>query len=420
MTTDALCDVPLEVRQSYARSRSLRVGPQILAGGSPTGPLAGTSTVVKDLFAIEGHRIGAGNPDWLAAARIESSHAWAVKRWTDAGASVIGIAHSDELAFSLSGTNVHYGTPVNAAAPEHVPGGSSSGSVAAVAAGLVDYALATDTAGSTRVPASYCGTFGVRTTHGRIPMTGVVPLAPFFDTVGVLAATGEALQRAATVLLEPGAGPKAAAAPPTEIVLATDLLALADSDTAAAVTAAARGLAEVAGVPVTEATLAGVGTLADWQQLFTVRQMADIWATHGTWVTSRHPNLGPGVTSRMRQAAAADPERARLADVGREMVREKIESTIPPGGMLAFATAAGPAPRIDLPGTAKAELRNRTIAMTCVAGLGGLPAVSLPLTTVAGLPVGVCLVGHPGDDETLLAAATVADRMLAPIRRVKP
>lgn len=418
MTTDALCDFPLEVRQSYARSGSLRVGPQILAAGAATGPLAGTSTVVKDLFAIEGHRIGAGNPDWLAAARVESAHAWAVKRWTDVGASVIGISHSDELAFSLSGTNVHYGTPVNPAAPEHVPGGSSSGSAAAVAAGLVDYSLATDTAGSTRVPASYCGTFGVRTTHGRIPMTGVVPLAPFFDTVGVLAATGEALQRAATVLLKPGADPQVAAAPPTEIVLATDILALADSDTAAAVMAAARGLADVAGIPVTEATLAGADTLADWQRRFSARQMTDIWATHGTWVTSRHPHLGPGVTSRMRQAAAADPEQARLADVGRAMVREKIESTIPPGGVLAFATAAGPAPRIDLPGTAKAELRSRTIAMTCVAGLGGLPAVSLPLTTVAGLPVGVCLVGHPGDDETLLAAATVADRMLAPTRRV--
>lgn len=394
------------------RIGALRVGPAVLAEGAADGPLAGTTTVVKDLFDVAGFPTGGGTPDWLAGSPVAERSAWAVQRWVDAGATVAGISHSDELAFSLSGTNVHYGTPLNPRAPGRIPGGSSSGSVSAVASGLVEYALATDTGGSTRVPASYCGVFGIRTTHGRIPVDGLVPLAPAFDTVGVIAASGAALATAAGVLLAPSAAGKAAVpGAPTAIVLAGDVLGLADPDTAEAVAAAAAGLARELDVPLDEVELAG-GRLPDWRTAFMARQLAAIWATHGDWVTAVEPRLGPGVSARMRDAAAADPARAALADQAREEVLRALDAVLPAGGVLAFATASGPAPLIELDAEAKGRLRGQTIAMTCIAGLGGLPAVSLPLAEVDGLPVGLCLLARPGEDELLLAVAERADELL--------
>ncbi|MBW9108493.1 amidase family protein [Microbacterium ureisolvens] len=402
-----------------AATGALRVGPAVLAAGAATGPLAGSVTVTKDLFDVAGQRVGAGNPDWLADAAPAATNAVAVQRWVDAGATVVGISHTDELAFSLSGTNVHYGTPRNPRGSDRIPGGSSSGSVAAVAGGLVDYALATDTGGSTRVPASYSGVFGIRTTHGRVPMTGVVPLAPRFDTVGVLAGTGAMLERATGVLLAVPAVERDAepvlSVPP--IVLAGDVLSLADPDTADAVRAAVRLLGEDLGADVVTAELAGADLLGQWRAAFMARQMPEIWQSHGEWVTRRQPSFGPGVAMRMDEARNASREGMHLADEAREQVLARLDAVLPEGGVLAFAAASGPAPRVDLDAATKGSLRGRTIAMTCIAGLGGLPAVSLPLAEVDRLPVGVCLVARPGEDELLLAVARAVDAFVTRAER---
>lgn len=405
--------VSLPSADDAAATGAFRVGPGVLAAGAATGPLAGTLTVTKDLFDVAGQRVAAGNPDWLADAEPAGANAVAVQRWVDAGATIIGISHTDELAFSLSGTNVHYGTPRNPHDPERIPGGSSSGSAAAVAGGLVDYALATDTGGSTRVPASYSGLFGIRTTHGRVPMTGVVPLAPRFDTVGVLASSGAMLERATRALFDTAAQEADAVAPVTRIVLAADVLALADPDAADAVATAVRRLGEALGVDVTTTELAGPEQLADWRAAFMARQMPEIWQTHGAWVTRRKPSFGPGVATRMSDARSASRDGMHLADDARVEVLNRLDAALAEGAVLAFAAASGPAPRVDLDAAAKGSLRGRTIAMTCIAGLGGLPAVSLPLAEVDGLPVGVCLVARPGEDEMLLAVARAIDPLVA-------
>ncbi len=107
---------------------------------------------------------------------------------------MVGKAITDELTYSLNGENIHYGTPVNPKAPGRIPGGSSSGSAVAVAGELADFALGTDCGGSVRAPASFCGIYGMRPSHGRISTAGVFRLAPRFDTVGWFARDGRLLE----------------------------------------------------------------------------------------------------------------------------------------------------------------------------------------------------------------------------------
>src|SRR4029077_4269094 len=128
-------------------------------------------------------------------------HAVCVEQLLAAGAHCVGKTVTDELAFSLIGENHFYGTPLNPAAPGRVPGGSSSGSASAVACGLADFALGTDTGGSVRVPASNCGLFGLRPSPGMISVAGVMPFAPTFDTVVVLTRDADVLARVAGTLL---------------------------------------------------------------------------------------------------------------------------------------------------------------------------------------------------------------------------
>src|SRR6188768_3826585 len=165
-----------------------------------TGPLDGLTFAVKDLIDVAGHRTGCGNPTWLATHPPATVSAICVEQLLAAGATCLGKTITDEIAFSLLGENHFYGTPLNPAAPDRVPGGSSSGSASAVACGLVDFAVGTDTGGSIRVPASNCGIFGLRPSHGLISVAGVMPFAPKLDTVGLFARDIDILQRATAVL----------------------------------------------------------------------------------------------------------------------------------------------------------------------------------------------------------------------------
>src|SRR3954462_1228011 len=168
------------------------------------GPLRGLRFAVKDLIDVAGHRTGCGNPTWLATHPPANVSAVCVDQLLAAGAQCEGKTITDELAFSLLGENHHYGTPLNPAAPDRVPGGSSSGSASAVACGIVDFALGTDTGGSVRVPASNCGIWGWRPSHGLISVAGVMPFAPTLDTVGVFTQTAELMQRVAAMMLASG------------------------------------------------------------------------------------------------------------------------------------------------------------------------------------------------------------------------
>lgn len=385
------------------------VGPWLLARGSGSGPLAGRTFAVKDLFDVAGTRTGAGNPDWLADAAVATSHAAAVAALLDGGADCVGKTVTDELGFSLSGTNVHYGTPHNPAAPGRVPGGSSSGSAAAVAGGMVDVALGTDTGGSVRVPASYCGIVGLRPSHGRVDGRGVFLLAPSFCTVGLLARDGETLAAAWASLARAGAvgdGPEPSREV-EEIVVVPELMALAGESAARSLTAAAREVALLLGLPVVERPIGGPIDLDDVREAFRTIQTYEAWQLHGEWITRRAPDFGPGVASRFAAGSRVTPTEVAVARATQATWRETLDAVMS-HGLLAQPAASGAAPRPDLGTALKDELRRRTLALTAPAGLAGAPVVSLPLGSDGALPLGLALCGRAGDDELLVRCAAVA------------
>ncbi|MGY2067066.1 AtzH-like domain-containing protein [Blastococcus sp. SYSU DS0619] len=354
------------------------------------GPLAGRTVAVKDLYAVAGHAIGAGNPGRLAVARPEPEHAAAVGRLLDAGAAIRGIARTDEFAYSLAGTNAHYGTPPNPAAPHRIPGGSSSGSASAVGLGHAAIGLGTDTGGSIRVPAAYQGLYGIRTTHGAVDRTGLVPLAPDFDTVGWLTRSAALLRAVGDVLLPPGSPGGS-----TELVFVPQLMGLATPEVGDAV----RAWLRAAGATELDAELAD---LDEWRTAFQTWQAFQAWQSHGGWLAGRLDVLGPDVRARFELAAGTDAATAdRARDVlgrARVRVRELVGDRV-----LVLPSAPSPAPSVRT-GATPAE-RNATMRLTCLAGLAGLPAVSIPTRTADGLPAGVCLVAGAGRDRDLLDLA---------------
>ncbi len=388
------------------------LGPERLAEGSPGGPLEGLRFAVKDLLDVAGTRTGAGNPDWLGEAPVAHRHAPTVAALLDAGADLWGKTVTDELAFSLSGTNVHYGTPDNPAAPGRIPGGSSAGSASAVAGRVVDLALGTDTGGSIRVPASYCGIWGIRPTQGIVDTAGMVPLAPTFDTIGLLAANPVVLAAGwhalrAGASLPPASWPAHVARdtvqPIRRMVVATDLFALADREARSALRQAADRLADRLGLELDEGEFAGARATARIVHAFRAIQLVEAWGQHGEWITRRRPALGPGVAARFAAAAAADPATAAAAGPVRDEVRSALRALVGDGAVMVQPAASGPAPTSALAGEAKEDLRSRTLSLTAPAGMAGAPVVVVPGARAEGLPVGLALVGLPGADDVLVS-----------------
>lgn len=368
------------------------------------GPLDGTAFAVKDLFDIAGHITGCGNPDWFASHAPATATAPAVTRCLDAGARLVGKTKTVEMAFSLTGENPHYGTPENPAAPGRLPGGSSCGSAAAVAGGLCDFALGTDTGGSVRIPASYCGLFGIRPTHGRVDIAGVVPLAASFDTVGWFARDPGLLQSVGAVLLD-GAP---AVLEPGRLLCPAEAWASADDTVDAALRPALAALRDIAGEPVFE-PVSDQG-LGEWYGLFRPIQAFEAWHSHGAWIEAQDPTFGPGVRERFQFCKTVSAATVSAARAARQAVAERLRGLLGDDAVMALPTAPVPAPPSDSSQAAREAVRDRTLAVTSIAGLGGLPEVSLPVARVGGVPVGLSLLGAPGTDEALLdLAVAVAD-----------
>ena len=378
-----------------------------LVAATGRGPLDGVRLAVKDLIAVAGQPVGAGNPVVLAEAVPATENAPVLARLLAAGASVRGIARTDELAYSLSGTNVHYGSPDNPWGAGLVVGGSTNGPAAAVARGLADVGLGTDTAGSIRVPASYCGLSGLRPTHGAVPLDLVLPLAPSFDTLGWLTRDPELLHRVAQVLL-PGSAPLA------ELVLAGDLLALADPAVGAALEQAAGELAAATGLPLRRDDLCSPAELDQWFTAFRTAQGAEAWAAHGTWIREHPGVLGPGIAGRFADGAAVGPEALAAARAALADARTALSARVPAGTAWLLPAASSTAPSVDSPAERKAAARAATLRLTCLAGVGGLPVAVAPAVLVGGLPAGLAALGATGADTALTGLLAQWGRTLTP------
>jgi amidase len=364
----------------------------------PTGGglLSKLDFAVKDVFAIAGHTNSAGNPDWLDSHGPAAAHAEAVDRLLRHGARVKGAAVTDELMFSLNGENHYYGTPVNPSAPGCIPGGSSSGSAVAVAAGLADFALGTDTGGSVRVPSSYCGLFGIRPTHGLVPIGGVIPLAASFDTVGWMARDADTLQRVGQVLI---GGAEESGGEFRRLIVAGDAWEIADERCRQAL---AGPLSVLEGMMDSRrVTLAPQG-LADWAATFRTLQGFEIWSAHGEWIRDRKPRFGPGIAERFVWASTLRREDYDRALPVRRRIREALAALLAGDGLLVIPTVPCTAPRIGLADAEIERTRAKVMQLSCIAGLGGLPQVTMPFRSRDGLPVGLSFIAGPRQDLRLL------------------
>ncbi|KAA9106390.1 AtzH-like domain-containing protein [Microbacterium rhizomatis] len=381
--------------------------------GAWEGPLAGLTVAVKDLFAIRGYRIGAGNPTFLDGARAEKTTAPAVADLMTGGASLRGIARTDEFAYSIAGDNVHYGTPPNGAVPGALPGGSSSGPATAVATGQAEIGLATDTAGSVRVPASYQGLWGLRTTHGLVPRQGLLPLAQSFDTVGWLTRDGATMQRVVDWCLSYDGSDSTESVLgesdvdlPWRILVPAEVRDAVEPETRAAFDAVL-GALDAAGAGGATASVS-IGDLDEYYAPFRTVQGAEAWRNNGDWIREHPGAVGPAVAERFRIAAAITPEQEADARDALAALRERMQAIVA-DAVLIMPTVPGTAPLRTAAGEAVDAVRQATLRMTTPAAVGGLPAISVPLMTVASpvghAPVGICLVSRAGTDIALVRLA---------------
>ena len=364
------------------------------------GPLAGLAFAVKDLFDVAGYPTGGGNPLLLALSGVKTSTAPTVQRLLDAGARFAGKTHTDELAFSMNGKNAHFGTPVNGGAPDRIPGGSSSGSAAAVSNRLCDFALGTDTGGSVRAPASHCGLFGIRPTHGRVSLQDCLDLAPSFDTCGFFARDAQTFGRVADVLLDGDAAPLPA---PVRLLLPTDVWGLLAGEVSEALAPALARIEAVLGK--SRHCDAALDSFDAMYWSFRYLQGREAWTVDGPFIERFAPPLGPGVAERFAWSKHVTDEQVRSGAAFRERYRSHLGGLLGRDGVLVLPTMPDVAPLLAADEGELEAYRNAAIRMLCISGLSGFPQVSLPLASRLGAPLGLSLLGPAGSDRSLVALA---------------
>jgi amidase len=375
--------------------------------GKPSGPLSGLTFAAKDIFDVAGHVTGGGNPDWKATHPPAERNAWIVETLVNAGATMVGKTHTDELTRGILGENAHYGTPINTKAPDRVPGGSSSGSASAVAGGLVDFALGSDTGGSVRIPASFCGLYGLRPTHGRIPLEGILMQAPSYDTIGWFTRDAVTYAKVAAAVFQT----EIPDFTPSRLVIAQDAFDEADEEVSAVLLPIAEKIGELAGSS-TIMRLSPNG-LTEWAVQQNVLQSEEAWNSVKDWIDQVNPRFSFWVSERYNLAIGLTDAQLKEAAVLRETVRARMDEVFAGGGFVCLPTAVVPAPLRGLPASAKKDVQGRLSRLTCIAGTTGRPQLSMPLGEVNGLPVGLSIMGERGSDEALIGFARKIEAALS-------
>lgn len=362
----------------------------------PGGPLSQTTLAVKDIFDVAGFKTGCGNLQKLAEASPATRTAPSVQILLDAGAQFIGKTQTDELTFSLNGENAHYPRPINPAAPERITGGSSSGSVAAVAGGLADMAAGSDTGGSIRAPASYCGLIGLRTSHGAISLEGAMPLAATYDTFGWFARDMDLYEKIAALLLPPSS---------TAFRQVLRLSELDDLLAGPAEKAAFETACQAIEMVVGTARPAALNALDIEQryQCFRKTQAYEAWQYHGPWIAAAERDLGPGVGERFAYGSTIDDQTYCDEMTKRAELTDELEQLLADDGLIIMPTVPGAAPEANASFEGVQTYREQALRLLCHSGLSGLPELTLPLSSVQSAPFGLSLLGPRGSDRAMLA-----------------
>ena len=368
---------------------------------SHTGPLKGYQFAVKDVFDVQGFRTQAGNPDYFEQTSVADITALAVAMLQDAGATLVGKTHTDELGGSLFGLNVHYGAPRNSASPKHVPGGSSSGSAAAVSANLVDFALGADTSGSVRAPASFCGIYGFRPTLRKIPTTGVLPISSHLDTVGIFARHPDVIAQVLDVygMKEKSSFTRLRIIPSLVDHLEGPLKStfLKKIDIINLLTLSATPLA------IHE------DQLIQWSTVTRTIAMYDLWQVHKDWILKSNPTFGELISDRLKMARSVHYAEYKIALNVQETMREFMNDTLESGDLVVFPTVHDIPPLLSSSITDLKDFALKTARHTCIAALSGFPEISLPLKDIKDrCSLGMSFLAKPGEDLSLTAFASKA------------
>jgi amidase len=352
---------------------------------------------VKDVFPVEGYPNGWGQPSRLAEAPIDRETHIEVQRLLNAGAVCVGKSQCEELCYSLMGSNKHYGQPVNSRAPDRLTGGSSSGSASLVAAGAVDMATATDTAGSIRAPASFCGLIGLRPTHGVLSLDKAMPLAPSFDCFGWYAKDAQTYSMVADVLL----------GPPVPAKL-TRLLTFDPFNTLLS-GPQERRVFEVGAQKVTQhfqvtKTLTSLGfSFEEASRIFITHQSYEAWQRLGPWVSRVNPDLDDAIKERFRFGSTITHDDFLDVATQRSAIEEALETILGEDGVLLLPTVPSCAPLKTSNASELQAFRLQMIQLLCLSGLARLPQITLPLMSVDNAPFGISLLGPKGSDRELVS-----------------
>ena len=405
--TRTCCRENLDLLAAYERLDRLGrpLNAVVSVAGAPrrsaAGPLSGRPVAVKDIIAVEGLPTRCGSPSTSDAPA--TADAALVGRLRAAGAEVF--ATTQCLEFAAGFANPRVGDTRNPRDPAQTSGGSSGGSAAVVAAGVCDLAIGTDTGGSIRIPAAYCGVVGLKPTYGLVPTDGVFPLSPSLDHAGTLTATAAD----SIALLQAIAGPLAAPAPVGVPVLGVLSAQLADPSVTPEVRQAVRTALDrlaAAGWQLREVKPPWLAEPQRWEEALTVIVAREAVASHAGRDTSQDAE---GTRALLSFGATVTPEQYASARAAQAELSAAVEETLAGVGALAGPTVGYCAPEQDPPfgvGDDSAEGR-----FTGPYNLTGHPAVSIPVPT-PGLPVGLQLAGRRHGDLALLELAAAAHQLL--------
>lgn len=364
--------------------------------GSGHGPLAGLKFAAKDLFDVKGEITGIGNPDWAKTHGPAKSNAVAVDALLNAGASLVSKTCTDEFAFSVDGINAHFGAPDNPQYPDRIPGGSSSGSASVVAEGLVDFALGTDTGGSIRVPASYCGIYGFRPSHGRISVDGVAPLAQLLDAVGWMTREPELLEQVGSVLLKENPSNLL----PSKLLIARDTFRLIKPNLESAIEAAVAKISQRFSI-VQDVHLEPFG----WEghaQLYRVFQGWQAWKNYGEWITKTKPNISPSIMERFEFTKTVTEDDYKAATEFRNRIVSGFAELLSGNAILCMPTTTDLPPLIDASADTLLHNRANNMNLTGVAPLAKTTEVCIPIPVTDSKTTGLSFMAAHGNDMMLL------------------